>query len=99
MNQNLSPKQFTRIYKPSEYGETWSDVPHDPEFHHVADESNFSHEDMVESLKMTGMQVPVQVYKGHVVDGHHRVVAAIDANVPIKFEHAPSEMYEGQIKR
>ena len=96
----LTPsRQFEKIFRPSEYGETWSDVPHSEEFHKVIDEGNMTHADMVESVKKSGVQVPVSVHKGYVVDGHHRVAAAIESNTPVRWEVSPSEMYEGQIPK
>lgn len=91
-------RQFSQIFKPSEYGATWSEVPHNEDFNKVVDEQNFSHKDMMESLQKAGMKEPVSVYKGHVVDGHHRVAAAIDSGTPVRWEVAPSELYEGQIR-
>ena len=57
-----------------------------------------SHEEMVKDVKEHGVRTPVMVHKGHVVDGHHRALAAMDAGQAIPFEHSPSELYEGQIK-
>jgi ParB-like chromosome segregation protein Spo0J len=97
MNKNLSPKQFARLYKPSEYGSTWSEVVSNEDFHRPV-EGSLSHEDMVKSIKKDGLKEPIQVFQGHVVDGHHRAAAAIEANKRIRVQEAPSEMYEGQIK-
>ena len=97
---SLSPDQFTSKYRPSEYGRTWKQVGKSWDFHQAEGEDDIpslNHKDLVRDLRENGMREPVQVYKGHVVDGHHRTVAAKDAGVPIHFEHAPSEMYEGQI--
>ena len=98
MTRSLSAEQFAQNYYPSEYGASWRHVRNSADFHRP-EPGLLNHEEMVESVKKHGIKEPVQVYQGYVVDGHHRVLAAIDAKVPIPYEHAPSEMYEGQIKR
>jgi hypothetical protein len=94
---SLSSSQFAKTYKPSEYGASWSEVRGSEEFHRPI-EGAMSHEEMVSDVKKHGVRSPVMVYGGRVVDGHHRVLAAMDAGQAIPFEHSPSELYEGQIK-
>lgn len=42
-------------------------------------------EGLVDSLRSSGMQTPVSVHNKRVIDGHHRVVAALEAGVPVKY--------------
>jgi len=90
---------FTAQFKPSEYGQTWQDVTGNEDFSKTIDEEALSHSDLVASIKQHGVKEPIQVYNGYVVDGHHRVAAAIDADADIPFENASSELYEGQIPK
>lgn len=46
---------------------------------------------LVESLRSSGMQDPVTVYKNRVIDGHHRVLAALEADVPVKYREFSTE--------
>ena len=98
MTKVLSAIQFAKTYKPSEYGDSWSEVPHNEEFKKFTDPDQLSHDEMVKDVATHGIKEPVQVYKGHVVDGHHRAAAAIEANVDIPFQKTKSPMYEGQIE-
>lgn len=93
---SLSAAQFAKKFKPSEYGHTWSEVGKDPEFHRP-EEGSLSHKEMVSNIKEHGVHTPVMVYGGRVVDGHHRVLAAMEAGQAIPYQHSPSELYEGQV--
>ena len=99
MNRNLSPDEFSQQFLPSEYGPTWEDVEGamdedegDEEFH-----SRAWIDRLTPDVQEHGVREPVQVFRGHVVDGHHRVVAARRADQSIPYEEAPSELYEGQL--
>lgn len=93
----MSASDFAATFSPSEYGESWEDVAHSEDFHHPV-EGAPSHEELTADVRERGVTDPVQVYRGHVVDGHHRVAAALAAGADVPYEHAPSEMYEGQIR-
>lgn len=93
---HLSPAEFQAQFQPSEYGSSWgaaaevirSEPPH---------EFTPSHEELVADVRARGIDVPVMTHRNYVVDGHHRVVAAMDAGREISFERSPFPLYEGQV--
>lgn len=40
---------------------------------------------LTDALRRDGMSTPVEVFENSVINGHHRVLAALDAGVPVKF--------------
>ena len=102
--QHLSPDQFRSAYLPSEYGADWDSVQKHASGSNCSGIREFDaygrglNEQLRSSVKEGGIHTPVQVYQGFVVDGHHRVAAALSSGVQIPVEEAPSEAYEGQIE-
>jgi uncharacterized ParB-like nuclease family protein len=83
----LSPQQFAEQVHPREGGQTWDEVV---ETHKSKDPEAFN--SLVESVSKEGIQEPVQVsarvFKSgnpFMYNGHHRVAAAIHANVDIPY--------------
>jgi len=76
---------FTKLYKPSEYGTTWAEVPGHRLFGRAGAERQASLE---ESVKNEGIKEPISVDRmsQRVTDGHHRVIAALRSGQPIKFQ-------------
>lgn len=85
---SLSAAQFAKKFAPSEYGQSWDEVGQHEEFHRPV-EGTLSHEEMVKSVKDRGIDIPVIVQGKHVIDGHHRALAAMEANVRIPYDRAP----------
>jgi ParB-like chromosome segregation protein Spo0J len=87
----FSAEQFKNIYKPSEYGEHWNEVPQSRLFHMrmTPDALNA----MENSIKSEGIQVPVKVDRmvGKVVDGHHRAAIALRHGLSIPVEYKKAE--------
>ena len=75
---------FVKLYKPSEYGGNWAEVPGHRLFGRAGAERQTSLE---ESVKSEGIKEPISVDRmsQRVTDGHHRVVAAMKSGQPIKF--------------
>jgi hypothetical protein len=106
-NRNLSMEQhkdqigsmpaheFTAMYAPSEYSESWDKVTEHPEFDRDED-GNKAYHAMVEDMKVNGMNSPVNVKtpENKVQDGHHRVAAAMAAGVPVKFTTTDKDMWD-----
>lgn len=97
VNRNLNPDEFSEQFRPSEYGESWDDV--DYNLSQDEDDSGPWIRNLTSDLGERGIHTPVQVHRGFVIDGHHRVTAARRAQVDIPYEQAPSELYEGQTSR
>jgi hypothetical protein len=75
---------FTKLFKPSEYGSNWSEVPGHRLFNRAGAERQTALE---ESVKSEGIKEPISVDRmsQRVTDGHHRVIAAMKTGQPIKF--------------
>lgn len=95
-HRHLSPEQFMATYEPGDYGDekghipAWHEVTQHPAFHRPLagrDTHGGNFHELVASLKENGMREPVEVDDdfGQVLDGHHRVLAAAQAGVPVKF--------------
>ena len=81
----MSAEKFAATHRPTEYDENWDGMHASCSF-----SSNYDHDELVAWLKASGMLEPVCVSRGGwVEDGHHRVVAALDAGVPVRYEHVP----------
>ena len=78
-------ESFTKLFKPSEYGNNWQEVSGHRLFWRAGVEKQTALE---ESVKNEGIKEPVSVNRmsGRVTDGHHRVIAAIKSGQPIKFD-------------
>ena len=87
----LNPDQFMKEYHPGEYAHKWRGVASNREF--LKGEPI---KDLIENVAEHGVQNPVKVYKGTVVDGHHRVIAAAVAGKEIPFEVTEDTTYEPQ---
>jgi hypothetical protein len=76
---------FTKLYKPSEYGNNWEEVPGHRLFGRAGAERQALLE---ESVKSEGIKEPISVDRmsQRVTDGHHRVIAAMKSGQPIKFQ-------------
>ena len=76
---------FTKLYKPSEYGNNWEEVPGHRLFNRAGAERQTALE---ESVKSEGIKEPISVDRmsQRVTDGHHRVIAAMKSGQPIKFQ-------------
>lgn len=80
-------KDFTSLYNPSEYGSNWQEVPgHRLFWMRGGVEKQTALED---SIKEEGMRDPITVnrYSMRVTDGHHRVIAALKHDKPVKFQY------------
>ena len=91
MAMKLPARKFVQAYPPSQYAATWHGVNASRQFHVVPDKFNEHHAKMVQELRKQGIAKGVRVHDGRVVDGHHHVVAAIEANVPIKFKEVSAK--------
>lgn len=87
----FSAEQFKGIYKPSEYGMTWDEVPRHRLFHMRMTKDALN--DMESSIKSEGIKVPVKVDRmvGKVVDGHHRAAIALRHGLDIPVEYKKAE--------
>jgi hypothetical protein len=76
---------FTKLYKPSEYGNNWEEVPGHRLFGRAGAERQALLE---ESVKSEGIKEPISVDRmsQRVTDGHHRVIASMKSGQPIKFQ-------------
>lgn len=102
MNDNLSPDQFedyepghtgempahqfAKTFKPAYYSNTWKNVEHDSNFQSGGDNGEVDMGGLSDSLRQHGMKHHVQVVGDEVTEGHHRVVAALHANVPVRYQ-------------
>lgn len=92
---SLHPKQFMKKHHPGEYAHSWKRVASNAEF--LKGEGI---ERLIEDVDQKGIQTPVTVSRGIVVDGHHRVVAAAVTGKEIPFQEAPNpEEYADQVSR
>lgn len=94
--RSMHPDDFTENYEPGDYGDeqghlpNWDDIDQHPGFHgkrpgRETHGGNFTK--LVQSLSEHGMRTPVEVdeMSGQVRDGHHRVMAARHAGVPVRY--------------
>lgn len=75
----LSHRQFAEQFEPGEddrWSRTAERVRGTPRYRAI-----------VEDIKRQGVTEPVSVHNTWVANGHHRVVAAMDAGRPIPYEH------------
>jgi hypothetical protein len=87
----LSPQQFASRFKPTEYEEDWEGVK-DVSLNELPSASGhkYDHAALVADVKEHGVREPVEVSKGGWVEnGHHRVIAAIDARADIPYKYVP----------
>jgi hypothetical protein len=79
--------RFAATHRPTEYDEDWDGMLSRETF-----SSSYDHPALVADLKANGMLEPVGVSRGGwVEDGHHRVVAALDAGIPVRYTRVPRE--------
>ena len=95
---SMDPKEFSSTFKPSEYANEWSDVTTHPEYDRDED-GNKAHHELVADLTKNGMHsaVYVKTPENIVQDGHHRVAAALEAGVPIKYTKSDEDKWAGNI--
>jgi len=86
MAEPLEGRLSQGMYKPSEYGENWTDVPSSRRFHMMPEGEMAKLE---ESIKSEGIQKPVTVdrWSSRVVDGHHRASIALRHGLDIPVEY------------
>lgn len=89
---SLNPKQFMKEYHPGEYSHKWRSVASNREFLKGAPIG-----DLIEDVDQNGIQTPVTVYQKHVVDGHHRVIAAAVTGRDVPFTQSDDPRYDDQV--
>lgn len=95
---SLHPKQFMKKHQPGEYAHTWRGVASNAEF--LKGNSGGSIESLIEDIDQKGIQNPVTVSRGVVVEGHHRVIAAAVTGKEVPFQEAHNpEDYAEQVSR
>lgn len=96
----MEAREAAARFVPSEYGWDWDTAgqvtthgrferrePGDPTWR-----------EFVADIAINGMREPIQVLDSiWVTDGHHRLLAALEAGADIIWETAPDELYEGQV--
>lgn len=88
MSMLFSAEQFKKTIQPSEYGQTWNDVPASNLFHARGKEKMT---ELEESIKTEGVKKPVLVDRDagfKVVNGHHRAAIALHygLDIPVEFK-------------
>lgn len=78
--------EFAAKFPPAYYSDSWKNVPKTRDFKRGGDNGDVDMEELTQSLKEQGMHTPVQIENDEVTEGHHRVVAALRANVPVRFQ-------------
>lgn len=96
--ESMHPKEFSETFGPMEYADNWADVPSHPEFDRDED-GNKAYHALVADMKENGMKEPVSVKtpENKVQDGHHRVAAALEAGVPVKYTKTDQDKWAGEL--
>ena len=84
---HLSPDEFTARFLPSEYGNDWDEVEDDRVFQTG---EGWTVDELESSISKEGVREPVTVYKGMLLEGHHRVIGARRAGKPVPFVEVDS---------
>lgn len=92
---------FAATFRPSEYGPTWRCATIVMDGQCADRDGVYDYDDLGDlgrQLARNGQQEPVKVLDGcWVVDGHHRAAAAIEAGLPVTYEHVAEQDYDGQV--
>lgn len=94
---SMDAHEFASKFAPSEYADSWSGVTKHPEYDRDED-GNQAHHALVKDLKANGMHSPVYVKipENVVQDGHHRVAAALEAGVPVRYQKYRQDLWDGK---
>lgn len=82
--QEMTAAEFVATYRPEFYGDNWDEAAVHPDFLAGGD-WGWDMDELCESIAENGILDPVEVLDGDVNEGHHRVVAALRVNQPVRF--------------
>lgn len=95
----LPAEKFVKRFIPGEYHSNWQGVSRNWDF-----KKGQSVNELADDIRENGVHEPVVVhadgmYRGIVVEGHHRVLAARKAGAEIPYHLVNDPYYENQVER